>query len=88
MKSPQSLVDEAGPWEELHRWERAELGRALRRRGISYGEIRELIPAPKGTLSNWCREIQLSPAQTNELNQGSDALCKASPSRYPVEATK
>lgn len=36
------------------------MGRALRRLGWSYGEIRDLIPVPKGTLSNWCRDIRLS----------------------------
>jgi len=60
---PQSLLDRAGEWDELHRWERSELGKALRRLGLTYGEIRELIPVPKGTLSDWCRDIRLSPEQ-------------------------
>jgi len=60
---PQSLLDRAGEWDELHRWERSELGKALSRLGLTYGEIRELIPVPKGTLSYWCRDIRLSPEQ-------------------------
>jgi len=51
-----SLVKRAAEWDELHRWERSELGKDLRRLGLTYGEIRELIPVPKGTLSYWCRE--------------------------------
>ncbi len=50
-------------WSQLSRWERAELGRALRHRGWSYGEISAVIPVPKGTLAGWCRAITLSPEQ-------------------------
>ncbi len=60
---PQDLLDRAGEWDDLHRWERSELGKALRRLGLTYGEIRDLIPVPKGTLSDWCRDIRLSPEQ-------------------------
>ncbi len=60
---PATLLAQAAGWEDLTRWERAELGRALRRLGWSYGEIIELVPVPKGTLSNWCREIRLSADQ-------------------------
>lgn len=56
---PATLLAQAAGWEDLTRWERAELGRALRRLGWSYGEIRDLVPVPKGTLSNWCRDIRL-----------------------------
>ncbi len=57
---PAALLERAAEWEELHRWERSELGKALRRLGLTYAEIRELIPVPKGTLSYWCRDIRLS----------------------------
>jgi hypothetical protein len=60
---PQGLLDRAGEWDELHRWERSELGGSLRRLGLAYGEIRELIPVQKGTLSYWCRYPRLSPEQ-------------------------
>jgi len=60
---PLVLRGRATDWDELHRWERAELGRALRRLGLTYGEIRGLIPVPKGTLSGWCREVRLTEEQ-------------------------
>ncbi len=66
---PATLLAQAAGWEDLTRWERAELGRALRRLGWSYGEIRELIPVPKGTLSNWCREIRLSAEQSAAIRE-------------------
>jgi hypothetical protein len=64
---PATLLAQAAGWEGLTRWERAELSRALRRLGWSYGEIRELIPVPKGTLSNWCRDIRLSDEQVQAI---------------------
>jgi hypothetical protein len=30
---------------------------------MTYGEIMELIPVPKGTLAGWCKDIRLEPAQ-------------------------
>lgn len=68
---PRDLLDRATEWDELHRWERSELGKALRRLGLTYGEIRDLIPVPKGTLSNWCREIRLSPKQVAAIRDRS-----------------
>jgi len=47
----------------LSRWERAEVGRALRGLGWSYGEIRELVDVPKATLAGWCRDIRLTDDQ-------------------------
>lgn len=64
---PNELIDQAAEWNELHRWERSELGKALRRLGLTYGEIREIIPVPKGTLSNWCRSVELSERQVEEI---------------------
>lgn len=60
---PQELLGQAALWDELHRWERRELGRELRRLGLMQCEIRELIPVPKSTLSYWCRDVQLTPGQ-------------------------
>jgi hypothetical protein len=60
---PPSILKDAASWPDLSRWDRAELGRSLRRLGLSYGEIREIIPVPKGTLAHWCREIELSEEQ-------------------------
>jgi hypothetical protein len=38
-------------WDGLSRWERSELGKDLRRLGLSYGEIMDLIPVKKSTLA-------------------------------------
>ena len=62
-----SLVERAAEWDELHRWERSELGKELRRLGLTQGEIRELIPVPKATLSYWCREIDLTQDQIEAI---------------------
>ena len=63
MDIPSGLRQSAAHFDSLGRWDRAELGRSLRRLGLSYGEIMELIPVPKGTLAGWCREIRLSATQ-------------------------
>lgn len=57
------LTDEIRQWNNLSPWQRSELGRSLRRIGLSYGEIMRLIPVPKGTLAGWCREVELTGAQ-------------------------
>jgi hypothetical protein len=66
---PSVLLERASEWDELHRWERSELGKELRRLGLTYGEIRELIPVPKGTLSYWCRGIRLSEDQVEAIRE-------------------
>jgi hypothetical protein len=50
-------------WQSLSRWERSELGKDLRRLGLSYGEIMNLIPVKKSTLATWCREVKLTEEQ-------------------------
>lgn len=60
---PEGLLKQSASWSDLHRSQRAELSRSLRRCGLSYGEIRKLIPVPKGTLSHWCRDIELTSDQ-------------------------
>jgi hypothetical protein len=57
------------PWDQLSRWERAEIGRALRRQGLSYGEIMDRIPVPKGTLAGWCRGITLKAEQVRAIRE-------------------
>jgi len=54
---------------ELSQWERAELGRSLRRAGWTYTEIAEVIPAAKSTIAGWCREIALSESQARAIRQ-------------------
>ena len=61
--APAELLARAAEYEDLSRWQRSEIGRALRRLGWTYGEIRRLIPVPKGTLAGWCREIRLTEEQ-------------------------
>jgi len=74
---PQELLVRADEWEELHRWERSELGKALRRLGLTYGEIREIVPVPKGTLSYWCRNIHLTPEQVEAIRERSGSGSRA-----------
>ena len=62
-----NLLKRIARWSELKRWERRELGQELRRLGLSYREISALIPASKGTLSGWCRDIELSADQQERL---------------------
>jgi hypothetical protein len=66
---PSDLLALAGEWDDLHRWERSELGKELRSLGLTYGEIRELIPVPKGTLSYWCRDIRLGDEQIEAIRK-------------------
>lgn len=43
------------------------MGRDLRRQGLSYGEIMELIPVKKSTLATWSNSVRLSASQIDEL---------------------
>lgn len=61
------FLTRVGEWESMSRWERSELGRDLRRAGLSYGEIMELIPVKKSTLATWCRDVRLSDAQIEAI---------------------
>ena len=56
-------------WDTLSRWERSELGKDLRRLGLSYGEVMDLIPVKKSTLATWCREVKLSDEQYREIQE-------------------
>ena len=40
---------------------------SLRKKGLSYREIQKIVPVPKSTLSNWCRDIALNEKQTLRL---------------------
>jgi hypothetical protein len=60
---PEELRARAERWFELKRWERRELGQELRRAGLSYNEIARIIPVHDGTLSAWCRDIELNSEQ-------------------------
>jgi len=58
-----------GAWDALSRWERSELGKDLRRLGLSYGEIMNLIPVKKSTLATWCREVRLTEGQYEAIRE-------------------
>lgn len=45
------------------------MGRQLRRLGLSYGEIMDLIPVKKSTLATWCREIALTDTQIEAIKE-------------------
>lgn len=64
---PIALLKEASTWDVLHRWERKQLGMALRRLGLTYSEIQSVIPVPRGTLSNWSQEVTLTSAQSDAI---------------------
>ncbi|MBT8165467.1 MAG: hypothetical protein KJP22_07915 [Acidimicrobiia bacterium] len=69
MEIPEDLGARIATFEKLGRWDRAELGRSLRCLGLSYGEIMEIIPVPKGTLAGWCRDIRLSTDQIAAIKE-------------------
>lgn len=56
-------------WDGLSRWEKSELGKDLRRLGLSYGEIMDLIPVKKSTLATWCREVRLTDEQYEAIKK-------------------
>jgi len=43
------------------------LGKDLRRLGLSYGEVMDLIPVKKSTLATWCRDVKLTEEQVEAL---------------------
>jgi len=51
----------------MKRWEQKELARELRKKGLSYKEIRQQIPMAKSTISLWCRDIVLTDRQRARL---------------------
>lgn len=69
MGIPEELQERITRWDGLSRWERTEIGRDLRRLGLSYGEIRNLIDVKKSTLATWCREIQLTDEQAEAIRE-------------------
>jgi hypothetical protein len=64
---PTEVLSRCRAWPSLKRWERRELGQELRRLGLSYREIASFIPVGKGTLSTWCRDLELNDSQRRRL---------------------
>ena len=50
-------------------WKMKERTRELRRKGLSYSEIREHMPLAKSTISVWCKDIELTERQISRLNR-------------------
>lgn len=69
MEVPTRLLERAARRPDLKRWERREIGQELRRLGLSYREIQAIIPAARGTLSGWCRDIRLTEDQAKRLRE-------------------
>lgn len=63
MELEAEIFERVREFERYSRWERSELGRELRRLGLSYGEIMELVPVKKSTLATWCRDVELTEEQ-------------------------
>lgn len=55
----------------MKRWEQKELVQSLRRQGLSYREILARVPftLSRGTISAWCKDIELSPDQLDRLDR-------------------
>jgi hypothetical protein len=64
-----AVLERVRTYESLSRWEKSELGRDLRRLGLSYGEIMELIPVKKSTLATWCRDVRLTEEQIEAIKE-------------------
>jgi intein-encoded DNA endonuclease-like protein len=50
-------------------WEIKESARGLRKKGLSYNEIRKEIPVAKSTISQWCKDIELTSEQKDRLDK-------------------
>src|SRR3989338_5728502 len=60
----------------MKNWEKKELVQNLRHNGLSYKEIRQKIPftIAKSTISQWCKDIELTAKQKDRLNAKYDIL--------------
>ena len=69
MKLEAEILERVREFERYSRWERSEVGRDLRRLGLSYGEIMELIPVKKSTLATWCRDVDMTEEQIKAIKE-------------------
>lgn len=69
MEVEEAVLERVRTYQSLSRWERSELGRDLRRLGLSYGEIMDFIPVKKSTLATWCRDVDLTPDQIAAIKE-------------------
>lgn len=69
MELEKAVLERVENWESLSRWEKSELGKDLRRLGLSYGEIMGLVPVKKSTLATWCRDVKLTDDQIAAIKE-------------------
>lgn len=74
---PAALLARARQWDDLQRWERKRLGQDVRELGLTYGEIRTIIPVPKSTLATWFRDIELAERQAQAISQRTGSMSQA-----------
>jgi hypothetical protein len=67
MEIPGGLLRLAADWSHLKWWQRRQLAQELRRLGLSLPQISLVIPASRGTLTDWCREVELTPDEEARL---------------------
>jgi hypothetical protein len=73
------FLERVRTYEALSRWEKSELGRDLRRLGLSYGEIMELIPVKKSTLATWCRDVAVTEQQIEAIRERRPSTKRGTP---------
>lgn len=69
MELETEVLERVETYESLSRWEKSEVGRDLRRLGLSYGEIMDLIEVKKSTLATWCRDVELTEDQIAAIKE-------------------
>ena len=69
MELEAEVLERVGAYERSSQWEKSDLGRDLRRLGLSYGEIMDLIPVKKSTLATWCRDVELTEEQVKAIKE-------------------
>jgi len=66
----------------VHRWEIKEKVKKLRKQGLSYKDIRQIIPMAKSTISLWCKDIVLTPEQKIALGKRYDVQYKGAQANH------
>ncbi len=60
----------------------------MRKRGLSYSEIRHAIHVPKSTIASWLREVKLSPEQLERLQKKRDKVARANAQKKVSQTSK
>ncbi len=61
------LANAIKAWDRLTNSDRRRVCRKLRQLGFTYSEIVGVVPVPRGTLSAWVRDIELTPEQIENV---------------------